>query len=85
LFSGPVFHEQALRISAPVADVLRSLAAHNLLGGYDLAADYPELGNALLVCATEKRTPEEIAAFAQKLDRVLKTRTEARCPVQPKI
>jgi glycine dehydrogenase subunit 1 len=85
LFSGAVFHECALRIAAPVADVLRSLAAHNLLGGYDLSADYPELGNALLVCATEKRTSEEIYAFAQKLERVLKTRTEARCPVQPKI
>ncbi len=85
LFSGPVFHERVLQIGAPVADVLRSLAAHNLLGGYDLSADYPELGNALLVCATEKRTPEECDAFAQKLERVLKTRSEARCPVQPKI
>ena len=39
LFNRPVFHEQALRLPAPAADVLRSLAAHNVLGGYDLGLD----------------------------------------------
>ncbi|MGD2083857.1 MAG: glycine dehydrogenase, partial [Chromatiales bacterium] len=85
LFSGAVFHEQALRLPAPAADVLRSLAAHNLLGGHDLGAQYPELGHAVLVCATEKRTEQEMDAYAQKLERVLRARTEAGCPVQPKI
>jgi len=84
LFSGPVLYEQALALPAPAADVLRSLAGHNLLGGYDLSARYPELGNALLVCATEKRTEQDIGIFAEKLGRVLRARTEARCPVQPK-
>jgi glycine dehydrogenase subunit 1 len=84
-FSGPVLYEQALALPAPVADVLRSLAGHNLLGGYDLSADYPELGHALLVCATEKRIDQEIDTYAEKLGRVLRARTEARCPVQPKI
>ncbi len=36
LFDRPVFHEQALRLPAPAADVLRSLAAHDVLGGFDL-------------------------------------------------
>jgi glycine dehydrogenase subunit 1 len=83
-FDRPVFHERALRLPAPAGEVLRLLAAHNILGGHDLAADYPELGNAVLVCATELRTPAEIAQYAQKLGRVIAARTQAQCPVQPK-
>ena len=45
---------------------------------------YPELGQALLVCATEKRSPEEIQVYADKLARVIATRSQARCPVEPK-
>jgi glycine dehydrogenase subunit 1 len=84
LFDGPVFHEGVLRLAAPAADILRSLAAHNVLGGYDLAADYPELGSAVLVCATEMRTPAEIDEYATKLARIMATRTQAKCPVEPK-
>ena len=84
LFDRPVFHEQALRLPAPAAEVLRSLAAHNLLGGYDLGLEYPELDPAILVCATESRTEEDIEAYATKLARISATRTQARCPVEPK-
>ena len=84
VFDGPVFHEGVLRLTAPVADVLRSLAAHNVLGGFELAADYPELGSALLVCATELRTAGEIADYAAKLARIMAARTQAKCPVEPK-
>jgi glycine dehydrogenase subunit 1 len=83
-FDRPVFHERVLKLPAPAAEVLRLLAAHNILGGYDLAADYPELGSAVLVCATELRTAAEIAQYAQKLGRVISARTQAQCPVQPK-
>ncbi len=84
VFSRPVFHEQVFRLAAPAADVLRSLAAHNVLGGYDLGKDYPELEDAVLVCATEKRTADDMEQFSSKLERVLKTRTEAGCPMRPK-
>ena len=83
-FDRPVFHERVLRLPAPAAEVLRLLAAHNILGGYDLATDYPELGNAVLVCATELRNASEITQYAQKLGRVIAARTQAQCPVQPK-
>jgi glycine dehydrogenase subunit 1 len=85
LFHRPVFHEQVLRLPAPTADVLRSLAAHNILGGYDLGLDYPELGAALLVCATELRTEEDMGNYERKLARIIAARSEARCPVPPKI
>lgn len=84
LFDRPVFHEQALRLPAPVKEVLRSLAAHNILGGYDLSGDYPELGQGLLVCATEVRTRQDLDNYAAKLARIIAARTEAKCPVQPK-
>jgi len=84
VFDGPVFHEGVLRLAAPASDVLRSLAAHNVLGGYDLCQDYPELGDAVLVCATELRTESEMNDYATKLARVMATRTQAKCPVEPK-
>jgi len=83
-FSGPVFHEGVLRLTAPAGDILRSLAAHNVLGGYDLAEDYPELDDAVLVCATELRTEAEMDEYATKLARIMATRTQAKCPVEPK-
>ncbi len=77
LFDAPVFHERALRLPAPAADLLSALAAQDILGGYDLGNEYPELASALLVCATELRTEEEMAAFRDKLARVIATRSRA--------
>jgi glycine dehydrogenase subunit 1 len=82
-FDGPFFHEAVLRLDAPVADVLRSLAAEDLLGGFDLSLDYPELGDALLVCATELRTGEEITGYAHRLGRVMATYTGAEGAAGP--
>ena len=85
VFNRPYFHEAVLRLSLPLADVLRPLHAHNLLPGYDLSADYPELGNALLVCATEARTTEDIVLYADHLNRIIERQTAAGCPVKPKM
>jgi glycine dehydrogenase subunit 1 len=67
LFDRPIFHEQVLRLPAPASDILTALAAHNILGGFDLSADYPELAPALLVCATERRSEEDLLAYAAAL------------------
>jgi glycine dehydrogenase subunit 1 len=85
VFSRPCFHESVLRLSLPLADVMRPLHAHNLLPGFDLSGDYPELGNALLVCATEARTTEDIALYADHLNRVIERQTTAGCPVKPRM
>jgi glycine dehydrogenase subunit 1 len=84
VFEQPAFHERVVRLPAPAKGILRSLAAHNVLGGFDLSTDYPELGNALLVCATEKRTEDEIAAYAQKLERVIQLQGGVTCGLVPK-
>jgi glycine dehydrogenase subunit 1 len=70
-FTGAHFHEAVLRIDRPVAGVLRALEAEGILGGLDLAADYPEFGPALLVCATETKTDTDIERYAAALGRAL--------------
>ncbi|HSC94063.1 MAG TPA: aminomethyl-transferring glycine dehydrogenase subunit GcvPA [Burkholderiales bacterium] len=70
-FSGALFHEVVLRLPVPVAPVLAALKEHGILGGFDLGQDYPELGHALLVCATETRTDEDIARYGAHLERIL--------------
>ena len=71
LFSGPIFHEQALRLPIPTAEVLQALASNDVLGGFDLGREYPELGDALLTCATEMRSEAEMIVFRDQLRKVL--------------
>ncbi|MDE2249934.1 MAG: glycine dehydrogenase, partial [Gammaproteobacteria bacterium] len=77
-FSGARFHEAVLLLDRPVAPLLESLAARGIEGGYDLAAHYPELGPALLVCATEARSGADIAAYAAAMAEVLQVAPAAR-------
>ena len=72
VFPGHFFHESVLRLDRPVRPVLEALARRGILGGYDLSREYPELGNALLVCATETRTASDIETYFQALSEVLR-------------
>ena len=74
VFDRPVFHEAVLRLDMPVADALRALEPQGILGGFDLGEHYPELGQALLVCATETRAREDIEQYAFHLERVVSKR-----------
>ena len=66
-FSGPRFHELVLQLDVPVAGVLAKLAREGILAGVDLQEDYPELGNAMLVCATETKTRDDLQRYADAL------------------
>jgi len=59
-FAAPFFREFVVKSKRPVAELNQELLEHNILGGYDLGKDYPELENHWLVAVTEKRTKEEI-------------------------
>jgi glycine dehydrogenase subunit 1 len=76
-FEGPRFHEAVLLLDRPVAPVIAELAGRGIVGGFDLATDYPELGNALLVCATETRSREDIQKYADALTETLKAAVRA--------
>jgi len=65
------FHEAVLQLDRPVQPVIDALSQQNILAGYDLSATYPELGNALLVCATDARTEEDMDLFVAIMTAVL--------------
>jgi len=71
-FSGDRFHESVVkfdRVNLP--EVLLLCARHGFQIGYPLEADYPELGQCLLVNATEVHLPADIDAMVDKLARVV--------------
>ncbi len=68
VFPGPGFHEGVIRFTASrVEAVLAQLAARDILGGFSLKADYPELGEALLVCATETKEAHDLERYVLAL------------------
>lgn len=70
-FNRPGFHECVLRLPLPAGQVLAALNQRDILGGFDLSAAYPELGNAILVCATETKTEADLEQYAAALQEVL--------------
>jgi glycine dehydrogenase subunit 1 len=66
-FTAPRFHEAVLLLDRPAAPVLAALARRGIFGGLDLGDRYPELGPALLVCATETKLDVDIDAYAGAL------------------
>jgi len=69
-FSEPFFHEFALRLPRPVAEVNEHLLEHGILGGYHLGQDYPPLRDHLLIAVTEMNTKDEIDYFVATLKEV---------------
>ncbi|MBA3563941.1 MAG: aminomethyl-transferring glycine dehydrogenase subunit GcvPA [Gammaproteobacteria bacterium] len=70
-FSRPHFHEIVLDFDRPVAGILEALARRDIIGGYEPGADYPELGQSLLICATETKSERDIEAYADALGEIL--------------
>ncbi|HED39642.1 MAG TPA: aminomethyl-transferring glycine dehydrogenase subunit GcvPA [Chromatiales bacterium] len=71
-FSSASFHEFVIQFDGVSADeVLDRLLAEGVLGGFNLSADYPALGEAILVCATETKTEADIRAYQSALSRVM--------------
>ena len=67
IFHGSHFHEVVLQLSKSAATVLDKMLAQGVLGGYDLSAHYPQLGNAILVCATETKTDADLQRYVDAL------------------
>jgi glycine dehydrogenase subunit 1 len=70
-FTGPCFHEAVLLLDRPVAPLLKALSARGIAAGLDLTPYYPELGPALLVCATETKTQADIERYRASLSEVM--------------
>ena len=67
IFHGAHFHEVVLQLPKPAALVLGKMQAQGVLGGYDLNAHYPQLGEAILVCATETKTDADLQRYVDAL------------------
>lgn len=74
IFHSPFFHEFVVRLNQPVKNVLEMLAEQGIQGGYDLSQAYPELGQSLLVCATETKLEKDLQLYQDKLTEILKSK-----------
>ena len=71
IFAGARFHEAVLRLPKSVASVIDAMSKQDVLAGFDLSRHYPELGEALLVCATETKTEADISRYVTSLKAAL--------------
>jgi glycine dehydrogenase subunit 1 len=77
-FDGPFFHERVLELPVAARQVVDALLDQGVLAGLDLGAYYDGMENALLVCATERRTDAQIERFRQLLADCLETAGASR-------
>jgi len=72
LYARPFFHEVAIELPRPAGEVIERLAKEDdIVAGFALGEEYPQLENALLICATETKTAADLDRFAAALKRVL--------------
>ena len=68
--TAPFFNEFVVECFLPAEEVNRQLLERNIIAGYDLGQNYPELKNHLLVAVTEMNTKEDIDTFMEALSEV---------------
>jgi glycine dehydrogenase subunit 1 len=66
----PFFNEFVVKVPRPVSEINDHLLDHDILGGYDLSQDYPNLPNHMLIAVTEMNTREQIDSLVQVLSEV---------------
>ena len=72
-FHSPYFHECVLRCAGDVGTLTKSMITdHGILAGLPLGEIDETLDDCLLLCATEKRTHDEIDRFVELFSRTLK-------------
>jgi glycine dehydrogenase subunit 1 len=77
LHDRPVVREFALKLDAPVDEVIARCREHGVNPGYPLHGDYPELADGLLVAITERRAKGDIDRLADVLEAAVSTQLEA--------
>ncbi|MGA9348679.1 MAG: aminomethyl-transferring glycine dehydrogenase subunit GcvPA [Anaerolineae bacterium] len=66
----PFFKEFVVRCPKPPGEINETLLERNIVGGYDLACDYPQMENCILFCVTEMNTRAEIDRLVEALEEV---------------
>jgi len=67
---GSFFHEFVLKCPRPVAEINQALLDLDILGGYDLGQDYPELRDHMLLAVTEMNSRDQIDALVEAMQEV---------------
>jgi glycine dehydrogenase subunit 1 len=70
-FDGPGFHEFVLKLPRPAEEVFARLLKRGIVPGLPLGRHFPELGDSLLVCVTERRSRGQIDRLTDGLGRAL--------------
>jgi glycine dehydrogenase subunit 1 len=70
-FNAPNFHEVVIVLNKSADSALAALAEQGILGGFNLGEFFPELGEAILVCATETKTEADLTRYTDSLANVL--------------
>jgi glycine dehydrogenase subunit 1 len=71
LHDAPVAREFAVRLDAPVAEVVDRVSEEGIAAGYPLGREYPEHEDGLLIAITERRSREDIDRLADALARAI--------------
>lgn len=67
----PYFNEFVVRLPGDASDIVAKMIDKGYAAGFPLGRYYPDRNDQLLISFTEKRTREEIKAFANALEAVL--------------
>lgn len=67
---GPFYNEFVVHCPRPVEEINAHLLEHDVLGGYDLGQDYPELKDHMLIAVTEMNSKEDIDLLVDVLAEV---------------
>jgi glycine dehydrogenase subunit 1 len=67
---GSFFHEFVVHCPRPVKEINDGLLDYDVLGGYDLGQDYPELAGHMLLAVTEMNSKEDIDELVELLPEV---------------
>ena len=70
-FDSACFHEAVVALSVPAQKVCQTLLDEGVIAGYQLKKEFPELGEALLICTTETRTEADLQHYAAAMARCL--------------
>jgi len=71
LFNRPVFHESVMKFESPTAEIMQAMSSRKILPGVEIGTDYPELGNVMLVCATETKSEQDLDSYADQLKQII--------------
>ncbi|MBI4051794.1 MAG: aminomethyl-transferring glycine dehydrogenase subunit GcvPA [Elusimicrobia bacterium] len=66
-FKAPFFNEFVLKTPAPAEQIQKRLLREGILAGLPLSPFYPELKNALLLCATETKSEKDLEKLVRAL------------------